>query len=189
MSGIALAGATVIAAAPIAATSRDVEIANPAVQLTATPFEEYQALISNSLKNIQGLIEQALAAPLPPSDLRFTLDSLISGLFDVNANIAAFRKELSGRHGARSHGQGLRWRLEGAPRHPIRLPPLPDPADACPHAVTVVHTFPRCPGRRHVRQAIRRLSPHVRSVIDCFRNRRAPQAAPQAVVISRRQVR
>jgi hypothetical protein len=36
------------------------------------------------------------------------------------------------RHGARSHGQGLRWRLGSAPRHPIRLPPLPDPADACP---------------------------------------------------------
>jgi hypothetical protein len=95
-SGIAIVGVSVIAMAPIAATPRDVTIANPAVQLTASPFEEYQALITNSLKNIQGLIAQALAAPPPPSELPFTLDSLINGLFDVSANIANFQKELSG---------------------------------------------------------------------------------------------
>jgi hypothetical protein len=95
-SGIATVGVSVIAVAPIAATPRDIKIASPAVQLTASPLDAYEALFNNSLTNIQGLIAQALAPPPPPSMLPFTLDSLISGLFDVNANIAAFQKELSG---------------------------------------------------------------------------------------------
>jgi len=95
-SGIAIVGVSVIAVAPIAATPRDIKIASPAVQLTASPLDAYEALFNNSLTNIQGLIAQALAPPPPPSMLPFTLDSLISGLFDVNANIAAFQKELSG---------------------------------------------------------------------------------------------
>jgi len=95
-SGIAILGVSVIAVAPIAATPRDIKIASPAVQLTASPLDAYEALFNNSLTNIQGLIAQALAPPPPPSMLPFTLDSLISGLFDVNANIAAFQNELSG---------------------------------------------------------------------------------------------
>lgn len=95
-SGIAIVGVSVIAVAPIAATPRDIKIASPAVELTASPFDAYETLFNNSLSNIQGLIAQAIAPPPPPSMLPFTLDSLISGLFDVSNNIANFQKQLSG---------------------------------------------------------------------------------------------
>jgi hypothetical protein len=95
-SGIAIVGVSVIAVAPIAATPREIKIENPAVQLTASPFDAYQTLFTNSLENIQGLIQQALAPPPPPSTLPFTIDDLINGLLDVSGNIANFQKELSG---------------------------------------------------------------------------------------------
>ncbi len=95
-SGIAIVGASVVVVAPIAATPPDIHIANPAVELTASPFDDYEALFTNSLDNIQGLIAQALAPPPPPSELPFTLDDLITGLLDVNANIAAYQNQASG---------------------------------------------------------------------------------------------
>ena len=95
-SGIAIVGASVVVVAPIAATPPDIHIANPAVELTASPFDDYEALFTNSLDNIQGLIAQALAPPPPPSELPFTLDGLITGLLDVNANIAAYQNQASG---------------------------------------------------------------------------------------------
>src|SRR5262245_51012478 len=95
-TGIALVAASVVAVTPIAATPPDVTIPNPAVQLTASPFDAYQALLTNSLDNVQGLIGLALAPPPTPSQLPFTLDSLITGLFDVKANITNFRTQLSG---------------------------------------------------------------------------------------------
>ena len=95
-SGIAIVGASVVVVAPIAATPPDLHIANPAVQLTASPIDAYEALFTNSRDNIQGLIAQALAPPPPPSELPFTLDDLITGLLDVNANIAAFQTQVSG---------------------------------------------------------------------------------------------
>jgi hypothetical protein len=95
-SGIAIVGVSVIAVAPIAATPREIKIENPAVQLTASPFDAYQTLFTNSLENIQGLIALALKPPPPPSEIPFTINSLITGLFDVSANIAAFQNEISG---------------------------------------------------------------------------------------------
>ena len=95
-SGIAIVGASVVVVAPIAATPPDIHIANPAVELTASPFDDYEALFTNPLDNIQGLIAQALAPPPPPSELPFTLDDLITGLLDVNANIAAYQNQASG---------------------------------------------------------------------------------------------
>jgi hypothetical protein len=95
-SGIAIVGVSVIAVAPLAATPREIKIENPAVQLTASPFDAYQTLFTNSLKNVQGLIQQALAPPPPPSTLPFTINDLINGLLDVSGNIANFQKELSG---------------------------------------------------------------------------------------------
>ena len=71
-SGIAIVGVSVIAVAPIAATPRDIKIASPAVQLTASPLDAYEALFNNSLTNIQGLIAQALAPPPPPSISGYT---------------------------------------------------------------------------------------------------------------------
>jgi hypothetical protein len=95
-SGIAIVGISVIAVTPIAATPHDIKIENPAVQLTATPFAEYEELFNKSLDNIQGLIALALKPPPPPSEIPFTLESLIAGLFDVSANVAAFQNEISG---------------------------------------------------------------------------------------------
>jgi hypothetical protein len=65
---------------------------------------------------------------------------------------------------------------------PIRLTPGP-------HVVTVVHTLHGAQGGEMFGQAIRRRSRHVRSVIDCFRNRGGPQAAPQPIGGLRHKIR
>jgi hypothetical protein len=95
-SGIAIVGVSAIAVTTIAASPRDVAVASPAVQLTASPFDAYETLFNHSLDNIQGLVALALKPPPPPSEIPFTLESLFTGLFDVSANIAAFQNEVSG---------------------------------------------------------------------------------------------
>ncbi len=73
-------------------------------------------------------------------------------------------------------GQGLRWRPAGVPPHRIRLPRWLTRVMPAPMG----HRFRRlnsAPGRREVRPGDSLTSRHVRLVIDCFRNRRGPQAA------------
>jgi hypothetical protein len=56
------------------------------------------------------------------------------------------------RRGARSDGQGLRWRLGGASQHQIRVPPLAIRLMPAPlWSQWLIRTFARCPGRRDVR--------------------------------------
>ena len=95
-SGIAIVGASVIVVAPIAATPPDIQIANPAVQLTASPFDDYEALLTDSLENIQGLIHKRSRRRPRRRSFLSRSTSLITGLFDVNANIAAFQNQVSG---------------------------------------------------------------------------------------------
>ncbi len=92
-TGVALVGATAIAVTPIAATPPDVRVANPAVQLAASPFDAYEAFFDNSRDNLEGLISLALA-PVPT--LPFTLDDLISQALEVDANVTSFQLLLSG---------------------------------------------------------------------------------------------
>ena len=86
-AGVALVGASVVAVAPIAATPPDVKIANPAIQLAASPFDPYVTALVRARNNIEVLILQALADPAAP----FTLEGLLNGLLaDPAANFEAF---------------------------------------------------------------------------------------------------
>lgn len=95
-AGVALVGATAIALTPIAATPPDVRVANPAAQLTASPFDAYETLLDDSRSNISGLVALALA---PPPALPFSISDLISQALDVETNVDAFRELLSGLSG------------------------------------------------------------------------------------------
>ncbi len=95
-AGVALAVAFAIALTPIAATPPDVRVANPAAQLTASPFDAYEMLLDNSRANISGLISLALA---PPPALPFSISDLISQALEVETNVDAFRELLSGLSG------------------------------------------------------------------------------------------
>src|SRR5687768_835778 len=92
-AGVALVGATAIALTPIAATPPDVRVANPAAQLTASPFDAYEMLLDNSRTNVSGLIALALT---PPPALPFSISDLISQALEVETNVDAFRELLSG---------------------------------------------------------------------------------------------
>src|SRR4051812_32470453 len=96
MAAAAALGAGAVAITPIAATPPDVKIANPAVQLTASPFEAYETLLDYSGENLQGLLSLVLA---PAPTLPFTLNDLISQASEVDTNITAFRALLSGLSG------------------------------------------------------------------------------------------
>lgn len=75
-AGVALVGASVITIAPIAATPPDVKIANPAVQLAASPFDPYVTALVRARNNIEVLFLQALADPATPFTLEDLLDLL-----------------------------------------------------------------------------------------------------------------
>lgn len=95
-AGIALVGACAIAVTPIVATPPDLTVAEHAVDLTASPFDAYEALLNNSVTNIEGLASMALA---PAPTLPFTLGDLISQVQEVDANVAAFRALVGGLSG------------------------------------------------------------------------------------------
>src|SRR5688572_1340287 len=92
-AGVALVGATAIALTPIAATPPDVRVANPAAQLTASPFDAYEMLLDNSRTNVSVPISLVLA---PPPALPFSISDLISQGLEVETNVDAFRELLSG---------------------------------------------------------------------------------------------
>ena len=90
-AGIALVGASAIAVAPIAATPPDVKIANPDVQLSASPFDPYVTALMRARANIEILFLQALLDPALP----FTLEDLLDGLLDdPSANLQEFVNDL-----------------------------------------------------------------------------------------------
>ncbi len=92
-AGVALVGASVITVAPIAATPPDVKIANPAVQLAASPFDPYVTALVRARNNIEVLFLQALADPATP----FTLEDLLDGLLaDPAANFQEFVDGIEG---------------------------------------------------------------------------------------------
>lgn len=92
-AGVALVGASVITIAPIAATPPDVKIANPAVQLAASPFDPYVTALVRARNNIEVLFLQALADPATP----FTLEDLLDGLLaDPAANFQEFVDGIEG---------------------------------------------------------------------------------------------
>jgi hypothetical protein len=95
-AGIALVGASAIAVTPIAATPPDITVADPAVQLAASPFDAYVTLFDRSRDNVQGLTSLALA-PVPT--LPFTVEELISQALDVNANVTSFQALVGGLSG------------------------------------------------------------------------------------------
>jgi hypothetical protein len=94
VAAVAVLGAGAVT--PIAATPPDVKIANPAVQLTASPFDAYETLLDDSRHNLEGLLSLALA---PAPTLPFTLNDRISQAREVDTNITAFRALLSGLSG------------------------------------------------------------------------------------------
>ena len=92
-AGVALVGASVITIAPIAATPPDVKIANPAVQLAASPFDPYVTALVRARNNIEVLFLQALADPATP----FTLEDVLDGLLvDPAANFQEFVDGIEG---------------------------------------------------------------------------------------------
>ena len=72
------------------------KITNPAVQLTASPFDAYEVLLDDSRDDLSGLLSLTLAAP---PTLPFTLGEFISQALEVETNVAAFRELLSGLSG------------------------------------------------------------------------------------------
>ena len=92
----AMIGAGAIAISTVVVTPPDVRIANPAVQLAASPFDAYGTLFDNSRENLEGLLALALA---PAPTLPFTLDELVSQALEVDTNVTAFRALLSGLSG------------------------------------------------------------------------------------------
>ena len=92
-AGVALVGASAIAVAPIAATPPDVKIANPDVQLAASPFDPYVTALMRARTNIEILFLQALLDPALP----FTLEDLVDGLLaDPAANFQEFVDGIEG---------------------------------------------------------------------------------------------
>jgi hypothetical protein len=89
-AGVAVVGVSVIAVAPIAATPPDVKIANPGVQLSANPFQEYIEALQRALENAQLLFDEFFSEPVPiAEEWRFT--GLLAGLLkDPDADVAEF---------------------------------------------------------------------------------------------------
>lgn len=75
-TGIALAGAGVIAVAPLAVPP-DTQVPNPAVQLAATPFDAYVETFGKAVANAQALLDEALASPSIPVP---TLVEILTGV-------------------------------------------------------------------------------------------------------------
>ena len=90
-AGVALVGASAIAVAPIPATPPDVKIPNPAVQLTARPFDAYLEALKRVRNSIENLFLQALADPASPITVEDLLDSLLA---DPAANFQQFVDEI-----------------------------------------------------------------------------------------------
>ena len=67
-AGVALVGASVIVANPMAATPPDIRVSEAAVQLAASPFDVDQVVLGHTTNNAEALLGDVLSPPGPGRD-------------------------------------------------------------------------------------------------------------------------